>query len=430
LIYTHKITNRVRYIFQLLLQDQLGLEYKVTLKKGEFKSYSGPKFSYTSQPLDDELFIAASELLFERGIEGHALSFINFEENKAFFPSVNRASAFPFDPFAASFYLVSRYEEYLPYVKDKYSRFEASKSTAHDKGFLQKPLVNIWALKLGEVLKKHFRGLQIRERRFKFQPTIDINAAWVFQSKGLVRSVGGYLKTLPRFDVKDMWYRTRVLTKIVSDPYDTYRLQLTLHNKYELRPIYFVLFADYGQNDKNIHVNNRNYQILIKSLADYADVGIHSSFGSTFEHWRLKTEIDRLSDVLKREILKCRQHFLRLNIPLTYRNLINMGIREDYSMGFSAQQGFRAGIADPFYFYDLDLDAPTKLRVHPFAFSETVGTEGSDEERMKNIAEVIREVKAVNGTLTGAWDNASLSGYHRRGNWMSLYEKIIKFALE
>ena len=45
-----------------------------------------------------------------------------------------------FDVFSASFYLVSRYEEYLPYVKDMYERFQAENSLAYKHNFYKNQL--------------------------------------------------------------------------------------------------------------------------------------------------------------------------------------------------------------------------------------------------------------------------------------------------
>ena len=59
------------------------------------------------------------------------------------FFSVNN-SVFPFDPFAASFFMISRYEEYLPHIKDIHGRFEAKESLAFKNNFLEKPIVDIW----------------------------------------------------------------------------------------------------------------------------------------------------------------------------------------------------------------------------------------------------------------------------------------------
>ncbi len=56
---------------------------------------------------------------------------INF--HKAFFET---SGDFPFDIFAASFYLLSRYEEYLPHEKDMYGRYAHTNSLAFREHFL------------------------------------------------------------------------------------------------------------------------------------------------------------------------------------------------------------------------------------------------------------------------------------------------------
>ena len=65
-------------------------------------------------------------------------------------------STFPFDIFGASFFMLSRYEEYLPHIKDEYGRFEAKESLAFKYGFLEIPIVDKWVqiLKI-EILKKY-----------------------------------------------------------------------------------------------------------------------------------------------------------------------------------------------------------------------------------------------------------------------------------
>ena len=71
----------------------------------------------------------------------------------SFFPT-NDKCAIPFDIFAASFYLLSRYEEYLPHVKDEHGRFPVEESLAFQQGFLEIPVVDLWVKKLKEALRK------------------------------------------------------------------------------------------------------------------------------------------------------------------------------------------------------------------------------------------------------------------------------------
>jgi hypothetical protein len=428
LIYTHKKTNRVRYIFKLIIGNILGLEYVVTDNREEYQAYEGPKMAYAHHKLDGGLFFSCLDLLFERGIEGQELNFVDFEGDPAFFRVYNKDSILPFDIFAASFYLVTRYEEYLPYVKDEHGRFQAKDSLAFQKGFLEKPIVNTWAQKIGKILTTHFPGLKLRERAFKFVPTIDINAAYAIRSKGLVRSVGGYVKAASEFNFNGMLLQTRVLLGLQDDPIDTYEEQLQLRKKYDLQTIYFILFAQYGHNDKNISFNNRRFQVLIKSLADYCKVGLHSSFSSIRDPGLLQIELERLSKVLNREITKVRQHFLVLNMPVTYRNMVNLDISEDYSMGYVNQPGFRAGIADAFNFYDLDLDVETNLRVHPFSILNLDPI--ANPTPMEKIRRIAEEVKKVDGTLISMWSNDVLTKDPDAPYGLGFYERMIKEIIE
>ncbi len=432
LIYTPKDTKRVRYIFKLIFGELLGIDFDITTKEEEFCAFDGPKINYSKKQFGDELFFCSFGLLFEIGIEGQELKFIHHRNNVAFYPVFNKKSIFPFDPFSASFFLLTRYEEYLPYMEDKFSRFDAHESISFKKGFLQKPLVNIWAIQIGAALTERFPEIKIRKRSFKFIPTIDIDSAYEYKFKGTVRSIGGYLKAFSKLNFTEILNRIKVLTGLMNDPFDTFEYQLRIQKEYNLRPIYFILFASYAKFDKNVPVNNKNFQRLVKSLADYAEVGIHPSFDSRNNFRKLKNEVEKLSKVLNREITKSRQHFLKLDFPQTYRNLINLDITDDYTMGYASQLGFRAGICTPFYFYDLDMETETKLKIHPFQVMEGTLKDYlnlSINDSSLIIKMMIDEVKAVDGTFISIWHNESLSNSKRWIGWQVLYEDTIKYAL-
>ncbi len=432
LIYTEKITNRVKYIMGLYFRDILHVEYQLISDLPEFQSYEGPKMSYGKNPVGNEFFLASEHLLFERKINHIDLNFIEYLGIPAFFPVYNKLSALPFDPFAAGFYMVSRYEEYLPYKKDEYGRFSAKESIAYQKNFLHKPVVNIWAREIIRLMKERYPILEFDPPGYRFIPTIDIDAAWAYRQKGLFRTTGGYFNSLYHLNINEIAERTRVLAGFQNDPFDTYDFQLRIHRKYKVSPIYFILFADYGLNDKSISFRNRKFQTLIKSLADHARIGIHPSFNSNYSFTKLKSEVVRLSRVLNREITRSRQHFLVIQLPTTYRNLINLDITDDYSMGFAAQPGFRAGICTTYRFYDLDLDTETKLRIHPFTYMEGTLKDYMNltaDEARQVINPLISEVKAVEGTFISIWHNESLSDAKRWQGWQQVYEDMIREAL-
>jgi hypothetical protein len=432
LIYTPVINNRINYIFKLILGRILGVEYSVTAQYDEWLAYDGPCFCYAPKYEGNELFFAQSSLLLNTGTKKLHIEPVMFEGITAFFPVAHAKSLFPFDPFAASFYLVSRYEEYLPLIHDIHGRFPASESLALRYGFLQKPVINIWAARIAQLLQERYPELKFRKRHFNMIPTIDIDAAYAIKNKGFVRMIGGLVRVIYSGDKEGVRKRLRVLTGMEKDPFDSFEFQLEIQKKYNFRPIYFVLMADYGTYDKSIPIQNKPFQNIVKLLADYADVGIHTSYASNDEPELLKVEVQRLSELLNREIQRSRQHFLRLEIPATYHNLLSLDIYNDYTMGYASQPGFRAGICDPFPFYDLDMEIETPLIIHPFMIMDGTLADYlrlSPDEAYEYIRKLIDEVKAVGGTFMSLWHNESLGGQGKWEGWPEIYEKMIKYAL-
>lgn len=431
LVYCEKRTPRLIYIFNLILKDILGLAPNFTQDKNEFINFNGPKFSYASSNIGEELFIAAADLLFERGIKDVAISMASYKELPCFFNTYHKSSAYPFDLFAASFYLVSRYEEYLPFIKDKYGRFNAEESLAHTKGFLDKPLINIWALDLADKLEEKFSEIKISRPQYKYIPTIDIDAAYAYKQKGFLRILGGYFKDIKAGNFKETHRRTKVLRSKEKDPFDSFDYIFKVHKSFNIEPQFFILFAEYGTNDKNISTYNRNFQSLIRRMGDYGNIGIHPSFNSNFHKGKLQKEIRLLSKVTRSEITRSRQHFLIMQMPETYNILIDNGITEDYTMGYASKPGFRASITTPFYFYNIEFEMVTSLKIHPFTYME--GTlkdymQLGNEEALKVICSLIDEVKAVGGNFISLWHNESLGGEKRWKDWPEIYEKSLEYG--
>jgi hypothetical protein len=431
LVYAHPVTPRIKYIFHLLLTGLNGFDISFTSNREQFISHPGPKVSYTSNPLSDEVFFRPAGLLFEEGVHPVETDFIDFKGHPAFFRVDSKGTAFTFDPFAASFFLVSRYEEYLPFTKDIHDRFPAEQSIAFRNGFLDRPLVNIWSIHIAELIRGRFPDLPVKPRIFQFQPTVDIDSAYAYRHKGFLRNTGGYLRSLIRLDINEIRERTGVLAGWQHDPFDTYGYLLDLHTTYGLKPDYFILLGDYGRKDKNLSYRNKLFRELIRDLAKTGKTGIHPSYASS-DPVKLKIEINRLSSILGRQVTMSRQHFLRLRLPTTYRNLVDLQVSHDFSMGYPSSPGFRAGICDPFTFYDLEREAELPLVIHPFTVMDGTLKDYMDldpQAALHVIKDLIDRVKAVNGTFIPIWHNESLCDMHRWKGWRHVYEEMIRYAV-
>ncbi|MCF6222533.1 MAG: polysaccharide deacetylase family protein [Flavobacteriaceae bacterium] len=432
LVYTYKITPRLTYIFKHIFTRILHIELNITTKIEEFIAHEGLKFSYTKQALGNEIFVKSSDLLFNQGIDYLDINITNWDDVPCFFQTGSENNI-PCDFFAASFYLISRYEEYLPHVKDEFERFPAAESLAFQHKFLDKPVIDIWVYKFKEILLEKFPD-QINEivkgeRRFNYISTIDVDIAFSYKHKGFIRTVGGALNDLVNLKIQNILYRFLVIFNIKKDPFDTFDELISLQKKYNINTLFFFLLSEYTTYDKNISSGNINYKLLIKNIADYTDVGIHPSYFSMKKDLKIKKEKMRLEEIVNFPIEKSRQHYLRMELPETYQYLVDLEIKEDYTMGYASHYGFRAGTCTPFYFYDLDFEIQTPLKIFPFAAMD--GTlkdylNFTPKKSFNVIMELAKEVKKVDGTLITLFHNESVSGYGQWRGWNKLYERMLQ----
>ncbi|TAI49689.1 polysaccharide deacetylase family protein [Flagellimonas allohymeniacidonis] len=425
LIFTHKITNRLSYTAKQIFEGILGIETSFTTKVEDFIKHKGPKITYSKQPLQNEFFIRSNDLLFEQGVNDLDIKVDHWDGVPCFF-ACDEKSSIPYDIFSASFFLLSRYEEYLPHVKDSVGRFPAKESLAYQHGFLELPVVDLWALKLFRRLKERFPDITRKEKKYRFTSIINVTTSHCYAHRGLTRSLGGFLLDLGNFRLSGMIKRIGVILGASEDPYDNFDTLIGIHKKFPIRTLFFFQFAEYSAHDKNISPNNRKFGNLIKSVADYSTVSLSTSNLSSANVDVLKEEKDRLGNLIHRPINFSRLRYNRVNVPLTYRNLVDVEFTDDFSMGYTHEIGFRAGTCTPFHFYDISMETKQPLKVHPFAvFDYAFLKYKKANEVFAKMDTVFRSVKEVNGELISVFSNELLGSSHKI-NWLDLYQSLLK----
>ncbi|MFN8209199.1 MAG: polysaccharide deacetylase family protein [Bacteroidales bacterium] len=402
----------------------LGIQYECTERLEQFTSYAGPRINYSELPFNDCISVFPSGLLSSTAVSDLLPEIENAVSFPILFPT-KREGFFPFDLFAASFYLLSRYEEYLPYKADRHGRFEAGESLAHRNGFLNRPLVNEWSFFLLEEIKRRWPALNYKLPDFHFQPTIDIDTAWAFRNKGNIRCLAAATRDLLSGKIKQFVLRKQVITGKAADPFDNYSWINGLHQAAGLRPVWFFLSGSWGPHDPNSPIDHPAMKLLVRECMQQGEIGIHPSYGSHLRPKVIGKELKNLSLVTGTDMHKSRQHFLRLNLPETYRHLVQLGIRDDYSMGYASQPGFRAGTSTPFRFYDLLADEETPLTIHPFQVMERTFTDylGIKPEaallQMLSLAELVKKYR---GEFVSIFHNETLG---IELGWREPYEKLV-----
>jgi hypothetical protein len=225
--------------------------------------------------------------------------------------------------------------------------------------------------------------------------------------------------------------RLRVLAGNMKDPYDNYHFLEEVHHDHLENLRYFILNADYGGDDNNVTISSSSFHKLLKRLDLHQQVGIHPSLASNDDFSVLQSEISELSLVLQRNITISRQHFLKLEFPNTYLALMQSAILHDYSLGYASHPGFRAGIAMPYPFFDLLVNKPASLIIHPVTLMDVTFKDYlrlNPNESLSAISSLVQKVKDVNGELVTIWHNESLGDQGRWKGWREVYKEMVKMA--
>jgi hypothetical protein len=167
---------------------------------------------------------------------------------------------------------------------------------------------------------------------------------------------------------------------------------------------------------------------LIKRHAKKYRTGLHPSWKSNENITILKKEKKILETAGDIPVSISRQHYIKFSLPQTFERLIEAGITEDYSMGYGSINGFRASVASSFYWYNLQADAVTNLRLHPFCFMDANSFYEQGQTASRSWEELMhyyQVCKSVNGKFITIFHNNFLGEGKKFKGWRELYVKFI-----
>ncbi len=255
---------RLRFVADLIFNEILGLSSVIVTDKRKLgKSFV---INYSDEKVAGSFRINPTGLLFETGTRPQEIKVNDWKGLPVFFQASAEAD-FPFDIFAASFFLVTRYEEYLKFQPDEFGRFRSSDSLAVKKGFLGIPVVDFWAKELAKALVKKFQTLTFKRNEFKAALTFDIDEPFAYLGKNLAGNIGGFLHDIASRS-KSASHRLGCLTRGEKDPYEVfdYMIEAGISGKTDTK--FFIPVGDHSEFDKNPSWKNEQYRDLIKRIAD------------------------------------------------------------------------------------------------------------------------------------------------------------------
>lgn len=424
-IYSKKSTPRLNYIAGIVLGDILGLTWEVITDKRKLGKHI--VINYSDEEIIGSFKICPDTLLFEKGTEPREIIVNEWKGLPVFFPA-SQDSDLPFDLFAASFFLVSRYEEYLVFQPDEHGRFQASSSLAYKNGFLGIPVVDLWARELRRALLNRFNNLAFKRNTYKALLTCDADQPFAYMGKGLLRSIGGLFRDIKN-SPGNANERYRTMAKGEKDPYEVFDYMIETIEKYNVDARFFFPVGDYSDYDKNPSWRNDEYRKLIRKIASKYKSGLHPSYNAAKSSSLINTETARLKTILKEDIIISRFHYIRMSMPQSYRDIMKTGICEDYSMGYPDEPGFRAGIARPYHFFDIGLNQKTNLRIIPYQVMDVTLYDYKNlgpDDASEVILKMINATRKVGGLFVSIWHNTSLLESKEWQEWRRVFEFMLK----
>lgn len=423
-IYVENISERLQYTLKFVFEVR-GIAFELTKDRKTFLASENIKFSYSNQIFDQNIAqIKPSSLLFQENTQNtEATSTIWNGQSFLQFKNVP-------DPIASVFYVLVRYEEYLPFKADEHGRFSAKNSILAKNNWLNQPICDVWSENIIHWLSD-FHQTEIKiEKNFSFTPTFDIDNTFAFSQKSKKQLLGGWFKDFLKGNKERIKTRRNVLSGKEKDPFDTFDYISALKNQAIELKVFWHL-GDFKQYDRNVSWKNKIHQKIIQQLGKHFEIGIHPSYFSNVKNSQITIEKQRLEQILSKKTNSSRQHFLKLTFPTTYQNLIRANITNDYSMGFADEPGFRMGTAHPYPFFDLSKNEATTLTIHPFIYMD--GTlnqyKKTSPEEAKNIIEnLVAQVKKYGGNFVFIWHNETIGEVGIWKNWKQVFEHTISFC--
>lgn len=424
-IYCTKDSSRLRYIAGLILGDILGLTWDVVTDKRKLGKY--PVINYSDETITGSFSIKPEALLFEKGVNIQEIRIGRWKNIPVLFPEESSYDL-PFDIFAASFYLVTRYEEYVDTDPDKHGGFKATSSIAYKYDFLEIPVIDLWTKEFARILLKKFQSLTFKRNDFKALVTINADQPLADEEKSFLGSFGQHISEIKNFPVLSRFV-TGTNDKKVTDPHGMFDYIVSILEGNGCDVKFFFPLGGHSSDDRIPSWRNERYRRLINIIEEKFDIGIEPSIKASADLGTLLTEISRLKTIVSQKVFSSRFRDLKLRFPDSYRKICKTEIAADYTMGYHDHPGFRAGISRPFQFYDLLEESITELRVYPFqVIDEAIfkDTKAESDISKEKILKLINETRKAGGVFISIWHNTSLSDCSD----MKMRREVFEFMLE
>ena len=342
------------------------------------------------------------------------------------------------DLVASAFYLLSRYEECVRRdIRDEHGRFPGTESLPYRAGFLSRPIVDEYGRILRDCLRR--LGMNAPEPTDGFSHvylTHDVDEIWTWNN--LYRALRSTVKRILTHQ-KDAFLPIKAWKNY--EQYDpVYTFPWILEQDEEARtalgderctPVYFLMGAVPNLPYDRGYIQNteRTSRLIDRLKAHNSVLGYHLSYAASQNAACISEEIRRIEALTGTKVHWNRNHYLASREPEAFRDLIDAGITDDFTMAYANVSGFRLGTSRPVHWIDPIRRQVTELILHPMTVMECtldvyMGIK-DEEEAFTFVKDLLKQVWKHGGEAVLLWHSPEVyptpGSYHR-----SLYCRVLK----
>jgi len=399
-----------KYIIDILFNEFLGLKYKIKMGSSNYE---------ITLPNKKQLII--KDTFFNKYPSD--LEYLKLEN----IPK----SIKELDIFSASFFMLTRWEEYVNKNRDTHNRFPATESLAYKEGFLDRPIVN----EMLEELKTQLLTLGLdqkpKTKNYQLILTHDVDEIRFWKSKKqLIRLVIGDI--LKRKDISLAIDRIREYYEVskgyIKDPYDTFDWLMDKSESVGLKSGFYFMSGGVTLYDNRYDITKQK-QLIEKIKKRGHIIGIHPSYNAYNNLEQFKKEKGLLEKVCECKIDEGREHYLRFEVPTTWQIWDDNGMKIDSTCGYADKEGFRCGTGDEFSVFNILTRKKLKLKERPLIYMDdnhySYNREISNEKSFIKVRSLIEKSKKYNINISILFHNSIFIG-GKNIDFKRLYRKILE----
>ena len=380
--------NERKYIINIIFNEFLGLEYDLKIGSKDYEIVLENKKTLT---IKDTFFNK-----YPKDMEYLRLENIPKEIEEL-------------DIFAASFFMLTRWEEFVNKSRDKHNRFPATKSLAYKEGFLDRPIVNEYVERLKNMLLKLDSSLVFKEKKFELVLTHDVDEMQIWKSwKQIFRvALGDIVK---RRDIALAFERVAeyflIKREKIKDPFDTFDWLMDKSEAIGVKSRFYFMSGGVTKFDNRYKIDSPKVLELIEKIKQRGHIiGIHPSYNAYNDFEQFKKEKDLLEKVVGEKIVEGREHYLRFEVPTTWQIWEDNGMEVDSTCGYADKEGFRCGTGDEFSVFNILSREQLTVKERPLIVMDcslfNYNSYSADEAKVR-----INMIKSTANIFTILWHNS------------------------